>query len=52
MKDSTKIVAAVVLVLAGFGAYAIYDHLSQSPAERAAHDLGEAVDAFKDELED
>ena len=52
MKDSMKLIAAAVLVLAGFGAYAIYDHFSQSPAERAAHDLGEAVDAFKDELQD
>lgn len=51
MKTSNRIFAAVVLILAGFGAYAIYDRASQSPAERAAEDLGKAVDEFTDEID-
>ena len=51
MKTSNRIIAAVALILAGFGAYAIYDRTSQSRAERAAEDLGEAVDEFTDEID-
>ncbi|MEZ5920439.1 MAG: hypothetical protein R3C60_03705 [Parvularculaceae bacterium] len=47
----TKIIAAIILFLAGVGAYAIYQNSTQSPAEKAAHDLGKAVDAFKDEVD-
>jgi len=39
------------LFLAGVGAYAIYDRTTQSPAERAAKDLGEAINSLKDEVD-
>lgn len=51
MKSSNKILAGIVLFLAGVGAYAIYDRTAQTPTERAAKDIGEAINSLEDEVD-
>lgn len=52
MKSSHAILGAAILVLAGFGLYATIEQSQKSEVEKAAEDMGKALDEFADEVDD